>query len=409
MVDEMKVLYVAHYFLPNMSATVTTQEIIKMLSRKGHKVALIAPRTYVADDPSAYQHFDGLTVRRAFTAIPKRIARRSKFASMLTATLGYISVFITGLRFSTTEGSLDAIIVQHHPFHLASLTSYLLSMIIKVPLIVKIHDIVPGSPAKKKSEFIYGTTLSKINTVALAHASSVLSHSTEVSKILVQLFGVAASKIEVFPNTVDLNFFSSAENAAELRSNLGLDERKIVLFLGSAFENKGLGVLLRALHLIEDESIRLVVVGPCDKKYVELAQRLHINHKVVFVGEVSHELIPRHIHMADVCVGSLIARLMWYGLIPRKVIECMACGKPVIVARGAVPEDLVEDGVSGVLVNSANEVEAASKIESLMNDGVLRRFIGEGARRVIAERYSTEKLADKLDDILKASMLPKQD
>lgn len=409
MVDEMRVLYIAHYFLPNMSATVTTQEIIRMLLQNGHKVALISPSTYVADDLSAYQHCDGLKVIRAFTAIPKHMAQRSKLASMLTATLAYISVFVTGLRFSKTDGSIDAIIVQYHPFHLASLTSYLLSVIIKTPLIVKIHDIVPGSPAKKKLEVAYGVTLSKVNNMALVHASAVLSHSKEVSKILVQLFGVEAGKIEVFPNTVDLNRFSSAENADQLRTRLGLDEKKVVLFLGSAFENKGLDVLLRALHIIEDERVILVVVGPRDKRYMELARRLHINHRVVFLGEVDHRFVPRHIHMADVCIGSLIARLMWYGLIPRKVIECMACGKPVIVARGAVPKDLVEDGVSGVFVDSANEVEVASKIVSLMNDSGLRRVIGAEARRVIAERYSTGKLADKLDKILKHSTLRVRD
>lgn len=399
----MNVLFIAHYFLPNMSATVTTQEMIKMLLQKGHKVTLIAPSTYVANDPRAHQHLDGLTIKRAYTAIPRRVAHRSKLGSTLTATLGYISVFITGLRLSQKEGPFNAIVVQYHPFHLASLTSYLLSMVVKMPLIVNIHDLVPGSPARKKSELIYGAMMSKINRAGLAHASYVLSPGSEASQILVQLFGVEADRIEVLPNTVDLKLFSSSRHANELRSSFGLNGKKIVLFIGGAFEDKGLDVVLRALPLIEDERIVSVVVGPCDRKYMKLAQRLQISHKVVFLGEVSHKSIPKYIHMADVCAGSLICRLMWYGMVPRKVIEYMACGKPVIVARGAVPNDLVKDGVSGVLVESASEVEVASKIVSLMNDSALRRFIGEQARRVIAERYSTEKLADKLDEILRDS------
>lgn len=403
----MNILYIAHYFLPNMSATVTTQEMIKMLLQKGHKVALVVPSTYVADDPSVSQPLDGLTVKRAFTAITKRIALRSKLASMVTATLGYIGVFITGLRVSKKEGPFNAIVVQYHPFHLASLTSYILSMVIRVPLIVNIHDLVPGSPARKKSELIYSTMMSKINRAGLVHARYVLSHGSEASKILVQLFGVKARRIEVLPNTVDLKLFSSSMHVNELRSSFGLDGKKIILFIGGAFEDKGLDVVLRALPLIEDERIVSVVVGPCDRKYIELAQRLQINHKVVFLGEVNHESIPKYIHMADVCAGSLICRLMWYGMVPRKVIEYMACSKPVVVARGAVPNDLVEDGVSGVLVESGNEVEVASKIVSLVNDSALRRSIGEQARRIIAERYSTEKLADKLDEILKNSMPPK--
>lgn len=403
----MKVLYIAHYFLPNIAAGVTTEEIIRMLLQKGHKVTLISPSTNTAAILSTNLPTNKLKLRPAFTGIPRWFVEQSKLAAMIVATAGYISVFINGLRISKREGPFNVILVQYHPFHLASLTSYLLSLIVNAPLIVKIHDIIPDSPTQKRLEVIYDTIVSKINRISLAHATRILSLSTEVIEILTNIFRLGASKISVLPNSVDLSFFSSTGDVKELRNGLKLNEKKIVLFMANVFEDRGLDILLRALQLIHDESTVLVIVGPCNEKYKRLAEQFRVKDKVIFVGRIDHRLVPTYIHMADVCVGPLISRLLWYGLIPRKVIECMACGRPVIVARSAVPKDLAIDGVSAVLVDSANAVQVASAITSLTSHSSLRMRIGREALRIVSERYSTEKLADRLNGILITSIREK--
>ncbi len=391
-----------------MAAGVTTQEIIKMLLRRGHKITLVAPSTYLANDSSLVPHGGQIRLKPAFTAIPRRIARRSKFISMLVSTLGYISVFNAAMKASRREEPFDLIMSQHHTFHLASSTSLLLSKILKVPLVVKLHSIVPGSPAGNRLEYIYCFFLSKLNRVALSGAARVLTLSTEWSKILTNMVRLEPSRVVVFPSTVDLTSFHLCQYAKELRSRFGLDAKGIVLFIASAFEDRGLDVLFKAMHTLKDKNIMLLVVGPYDEKYTKLAQQLGVSNKVVFLGEVKHELIPSIIHMADVCVGPLIARSIWYGDVPTKVIEYMACGKPVIAARGSVTKDLIEDGISGVLVSSKDEKEIASAIGSLMNNASLSKLIGEEARNIITERFSSERLADRLENILNGSMLPNQ-
>lgn len=394
----MKVLYVAHYFLPDIAAGVTTKEIVKMLLRKGHKVTLIAASTYMADN-SGMRNYKGLRTRSAFTAVPTRLAQRSKLIAMLVSTLGYISVFIVGMRTLKKDGPFNVVIAQHHPFHLASLTSHFLSMLTKIIFIIKVHDVTPSSPTKNMLESVYTQVLLILTKTAFAHADCVLCSSTEMAKIVTDL-GLKKSGIVVFPNTVDLKFFYSVSCARHLRNNFKLIDKKIVLFMASAFEARGLDVLLKALSTIENERIILVVVGPYDKKYVDLARNLQVNHKVVFTGQVKHNLIPSYIHMADVCVGPLISSPYTYGMVPRKVIEYMAGGKPVIAARGAVTEDLVEDGVSAILVGSGNEHEVARAITLLTSDRALSKMVGKQAGKIIAERYSTQKLANTLDETL---------
>lgn len=396
----MRVLYVAHYVSPNTAAGVTTQEIVKMLLQKGHEVTLIAPNAYTMDSSDDHLSKERLTFRPAFTAIPKEIVQRSKLVAMLMATLGYITVFAALLRTLKKQAKFDAIIVQYHTLHLAPLASLLLSLFMKTPLIVKIHDFLPGSPTKNRIEYIYSTLLSNINRITLKHADCILSLSTEMAETLTTSVRLEASKIVVFPNTVDLSLFSSGQNARQLRSCLKLNRQKVIIFIANTFEDRGLDVLLKVLRLLEGERVVLVVVGPCDKKYVDLARLLKVNHKTIFVGQIAHELIPRYIHMADVCIGPLIARPYTYGVVPRKVIECMACGKPVIVARRVVTRDLVVEGKSAVVVDSNNEAQVASAIVSLIHDDHLSMVFGTQAQKSVAERCETEKLAAKLDAIL---------
>jgi glycosyltransferase involved in cell wall biosynthesis len=111
--------------------------------------------------------------------------------------------------------------------------------------------------------------------------------------------------------------------------------------------------------------------------------------------------------MADVCIGPLIASPYTYGTVPRKVIEYMACGKPVIVARGAMTEDLVADGKSVILVDSCDEDDVARAVVLLMSNDGLSKMVGEHARRIIVERYSTENLANTLDETLTRLMCSK--
>jgi glycosyltransferase involved in cell wall biosynthesis len=74
----------------------------------------------------------------------------------------------------------------------------------------------------------------------------------------------------------------------------------------------------------------------------------------------------------------------------------MACGKPVIAAKGALTADLGVHGKSLILVNSGDERGVAHAIMSLVRDDSASKIIGNQARNVVAERYSTENLAGML-------------
>ena len=77
-------------------------------------------------------------------------------------------------------------------------------------------------------------------------------------------------------------------------------------------------------------------------------------------------------------------------------LEANACGLPVVaVAEGGVRET-VQDGVNGLLVEE-DEPAMAAAIDRLRGDPALRRALGENGRRIVAERWSLETAADRLE------------
>jgi glycosyltransferase involved in cell wall biosynthesis len=73
------------------------------------------------------------------------------------------------------------------------------------------------------------------------------------------------------------------------------------------------------------------------------------------------------------------------------IAEAMACSRPVVATRvGGIPE-LVEDGISGYLVNRRQPAEAADRILRLLEDRELRHKMGTSGRRAVETRFNLQR------------------
>jgi glycosyltransferase involved in cell wall biosynthesis len=82
---------------------------------------------------------------------------------------------------------------------------------------------------------------------------------------------------------------------------------------------------------------------------------------------------------------------------PVALIEAMAAGRPVVATRvGGVP-DVVDDGVTGVLVPPGSADDVAGAVQALLRDAAAARAMGERARASVLERFSADRLVDDVD------------
>jgi glycosyltransferase involved in cell wall biosynthesis len=155
-----------------------------------------------------------------------------------------------------------------------------------------------------------------------------------------------------------------------------------VVSIGRLALPKDFGTLLRAVALLPPGTVRLTLLGdgPLRPSLERLAAELRLED-VVFAGEV--EDVRPYLAAADVFVLSSTSEGM-----PISVLEAMAAGRPIVASNvGGIPEAVV-DGATGFLVPAARPDQLADALRQLLEDGDLRRRLGEEGRRRAVELFS---------------------
>lgn len=179
---------------------------------------------------------------------------------------------------------------------------------------------------------------------------------------------------------------------------------KTVGYVGQIARWKGIEYFIEAASLVVKEipTTNFVIVGgPIfgDTKYLneikELTDRLGMDSKIQFVGE-KEEVLP-YINSLDILVHPPIAPEPF----GRVLIEAGALGKPIIATNiGAIPE-IVEDGVTGVLVPPKDYYSIATAIKKLINTPGPAKSMGERGRERVAKHFNFDTMIKEIEQVIK--------
>ncbi|MGD8967069.1 MAG: glycosyltransferase, partial [Anaerolineae bacterium] len=175
-----------------------------------------------------------------------------------------------------------------------------------------------------------------------------------------------------------------------------------ILCVARLIEEKGLPHLLRASRILLDRGLSLkcqIVGGPEEPAYADYYVRLKKLHRelglendVLFLGAQPFERVVAEYARTDIVVlPCVIAKHGGRDITPNALIEAMALKLPVIsTVLSGIPE-IVEDGVSGILVPPNDEQSLADAVSRLIVDQELRQTLGENARKRVEERFDIKK------------------
>ncbi len=195
--------------------------------------------------------------------------------------------------------------------------------------------------------------------------------------------------INVVPFGVDMERFSPAQRTngdlvmgtvKTLAPKYGID----TLILAFA--------LLTRMEGMKDARLRVVGGGPARAELESLVNEQGVRDRVDFIGPVPHERVPDELRKLDVYVALSRAESESFGV---AVIEASACGLPVVVSRvGGLPE-VVEEGVTGLVVPKEDARAAADAIARLLGDERERRRMGEAGRARVLREYEWKACVDR--------------
>ena len=191
-------------------------------------------------------------------------------------------------------------------------------------------------------------------------------------------YGLARSRIAVVPEGIDLDAWSPVRRGPRGRPSSGSGDPPTVLTVARHYPRKNTAALVRAMtHLasdVPDARLRVVGGGPELPRLRRLAVELAVHERVSFLGPVSEaRLRAEYLQATCFCLPSLQEA---FGIV---FVEAMAAGLPVVAARaGAVPE-VVENGVSGLLVDGDRPDAIAWALARVLTDAELRSRLSAGA------------------------------
>ncbi|MDD5072010.1 MAG: glycosyltransferase family 4 protein, partial [Patescibacteria group bacterium] len=208
----------------------------------------------------------------------------------------------------------------------------------------------------------------------------------------------AICPIEVVPNGVDTgikNYELRIKNH-EFKKSLGIGEdEKVIITVSRLVKKNGVGDLIEAIKSVE---AKLLICGDGEErqKLEARSKKLGISDKVIFLGFIAPEELPKYYALADVfCRPSLSEGL------GNVFLEAMAAGTPVIATPvGGIP-DFLADGETGWFCRVRDPESIAEKIKWILdgkNEEEVKK-VADNARKMVEEKYDWEGIAKKMEKI----------
>jgi len=210
--------------------------------------------------------------------------------------------------------------------------------------------------------------------------------------------GVNKNRLFVSPNAVDFKKFTPiADVDSGLMTDLGLEGKAVLGFLGSFFKYEGLEYAIKAmpkiLKKVPNAHLLLVGGGNEDSNLRKLASEMGLDEHVTFTGRVPYSDINKYYSLVDLLVFPRENIRLTQLVTPLKPLESMALGKPVIASDVGGHREMVNHGQTGLLFEADNEDSLADTAIQLLLDQDLSKVLVSNGHQYVENVRNWENTA----------------
>jgi glycosyltransferase involved in cell wall biosynthesis len=382
-------------------ATAHFRSLVKAFVELGHEVRVLTPGDATADEigapvvrvptPETAAELLAAVDREVPRAEREARRRRQRVVHALAHVWNNVAVEAT-LGGEIERFRPDLVFELHSPFGVAgTLTANRLG----VPHLLNVHAPLAWEGAAFRHQALDDGAV-ELERTALAAARRIVTNSEEMRRLLVD-DGVAAGKIAVVPNGVDLDLFTPDGPAARAAA----DGAFVVGFSGSLKAWHGIEVLEAAFReLAADPRFHLHVVGDGPERRRIRALADELPGRVTATGGIELERVPAELRGMDVAVAPYPPLDPFY-FSPLKILDAMACGVPnVASAIGQIPA-LLRDGETGLLTPPGDAAALVAAIRRLADD---RELAARLAARALEDARARHAWTDRAAEIVAAGL-----
>ena len=200
----------------------------------------------------------------------------------------------------------------------------------KIPIVFRGLDV--------SHEFVDIPLLKQITKIIekniLSNVTKVYSCTPGLQRYSFQM-GTKKENSEYFPLGINTNIFKPRNKDEKLAESLGIKSNdKVIIFVGTLYSFSGLEHLISNFSKIKSKipDIKFLIVGggPYYNKIKDLVIKQNLQDSVILTNFVSQKILPSYIALADLCLNPFETNAITNQIIPIKIIEYMACQKPVL-------------------------------------------------------------------------------
>lgn len=236
---------------------------------------------------------------------------------------------------------------------------------------------------------------------AYGFAHAIVANAEAVKNHLIET-GVAAKKIEVIYNGLDLTRFDlngGAASRSEILQSFNLpvkDDLKFVTLVANFRSDvKNQPMFLRAARHVKEKfpHARFILAGEGEllPQMKNMAKDLGLENESFFIDNCGTASVPRLLFVSDVCVLTSLTEGF-----SNSILEYMAAGKPVVATRVGGAAEAIQEGENGFLIESNDDAALANHLLELLQDTERAKSFGRRGRQAAEEKFSTVAQLEKI-------------
>ena len=396
----MRIICPTYWYPQHASDTQATyvHDINRHLVRRGHSVTVVTP-----GDPSIAREdmFDGVNIVRFPLELPadltygrvaqSRVTLLGRVAR-LAVMANYLEAQYRAILGEAREAPVD--VIHAHWAIPTGPAAVMAARKLNVPSIITMHGGDVYVNPEQGYDFPTRWYVRPALRWTLRHAGA-LTAITEDCRQHALRAGAPADRIRLVFNGTDLRRFSPDENGSRAESRFGPN---MIFACRQLFPRKGIRFLIEAAAQLKPRfpDLKVVLAGDGFERpeLVRLAEDLGMGGDVTFLGWVPNSELPPYYRAAAV---SVIPSLEEGFGIP--AAEAMGCEVAVVASdAGGLPE-VVEDGVTGLVVPRGNSAALAQAIGSLLADPTRRHAMGQAGRARALRLFDWDRSAEQFEQI----------
>ena len=351
---------------------------------------------------TARENYHGVEVIRTWL-LP--FPNRKTYERILNYSSFCISSALTGMFASQPD-----VVIASSPQLLVGLSGWWLARTKRVPFVFEVRDLWPESLAAVGA----GSTGSLLHRL-LGKIAGFLYHRCDRLVVvtpafkdhLVKHWQVRSEKICVVDNGVDTNLFRPLPTDPALRRELGAEGRFVVSYIGTMGLAHGLETVVEVASRLQStapEVLFLLVGEGVEKERIVALARSRGLTNMRLIAQQPRENIPDYISASDACLVPLKRTDLFKTVLPTKMLEFMACARPVILGVDGHARRVLEKADGGIFVTPEDPEALVNAIKTLAADAALRQALGRNGRQYVQQNFSRRQTAiaylDVLDDLL---------